>query len=82
MYDNKDKILEELTNRYHAETEEYNSTVCTGTKQNGVSRPATKQELNLVSLFSLETKKELLVTADKWDISKKVLYESIADSYT
>jgi hypothetical protein len=79
----RDCIIRDLALRYHAETEEFDRTVCTGPMRDGVIMPIDHQELAIINRNAMRVRKLLMTEAAIDGITSEELARSISRySYT
>ena len=73
----KDNKLHELAKRYHAETEAYDQTVCTGPIVNGGIMPATSYERGLINRNARQAFDRIAQEASGHGISRAELWHAV-----
>lgn len=72
----KDHRLYELAKQYHAVTEAYDQSVCTGRNERGIAIPVNSYELILINRNALKIRERLL--KDNPDIARTELHRAIS----
>ena len=74
-------MARELAEKYHAETENYDKTVCSAVNRVGEATPGNAQELMLININASRVKDSILKEAERFGISRGDMIKAIRKFY-